>query len=53
MIALGLTLPHSELEQLNKKKRMMDEAARINRETEQHKRSSSKQSVKLRKEYDS
>lgn len=30
IIALGLTLPHSELELLNKRKKMIDEASRIN-----------------------
>jgi Regulator of chromosome condensation (RCC1) repeat len=61
VIALGLTLPHKELENLNKKKKMLDEATKINQETreqialeaEQHKRSSSKLSVQLRREYDS
>lgn len=57
IIALGLTLPHTELEALNKRKKMIDEASKINQETREtvskdHKRSSSKNSMKLRKEYD-
>lgn len=49
VVALGLTLPHTELDNLNKKKKMLDEATRINQETKdmvederQHKRSTSK-----------
>lgn len=30
VVALGLTLPHQELENLNKKKKMLDEATKIN-----------------------
>ncbi len=56
IIALGLTLPHSELELLNKRKKMIDEASRINQETRDsvHKRNQSKSSssVKLRRDYD-
>lgn len=33
IVALGLTLPHTELEALNKRKKMIDEAAKINQET--------------------
>jgi hypothetical protein len=57
VIALGLTLPHKELENLNKRRKMMDEAAAINGQNpllngNTHKRrSSSKSSVKLKKEY--
>ena len=53
IVALGLTLPHSELEALNKRKKMIDEASKINQETRAaHKRSSSKNSMKLRRDYD-
>jgi Regulator of chromosome condensation (RCC1) repeat len=57
IMALGLTLPHTELEALNKRKKMIDEASRVNQETREsaadHKRSNSKGSMKLRREYDS
>ena len=49
VLALGLTLPHSELENMNKRKQMLDEAARINSIepplARQHRRSSSKSTL--------
>lgn len=33
VVALGLTLPHKELENMNKRKKMLDEAQKINSDT--------------------